>query len=140
MKPLEMNHLKKIISLFFVLVISCSQRNKEDQDIPPTSVVPSSKQIEYQQMEVIGFIHFGINTFTDREWGTGKEDPDIFNPSSLDVSQWVNAAKTAGMGMLILTAKHHDGFCLWPSAYTNHSVKSSSWENGKGDILMNLLN
>jgi len=135
MKPLEMNHLKKIISFFFVLVISCSQRNKEDQDFPRTSVVPSSEQIEYQQMEVIGFIHFGINTFTDREWGTGKEDPDIFNPSSLDVSQWVNAAKTAGMGMLILTAKHHDGFCLWPSAYTNHSVKSSSWENGKGDIV-----
>jgi len=121
-----------------VILWSCSAPASIDQDIPPAPVIPSAKQIAYQQMEVIGFIHFGVNTFTDREWGTGKEEEDIFNPSALDASQWVQAAKTAGMGMLILTAKHHDGFCLWPSAFTDHSVKSSPWKEGNGDVVKEL--
>ncbi|MBR9999549.1 MAG: alpha-L-fucosidase [Cyclobacteriaceae bacterium] len=117
------------------MLLSCSAPEHAEQHLPPMPVIPSDKQVTYQQMEVIGFIHFGVNTFTDREWGTGKEDPLIFNPALLDATQWVEAAETAGMGMLILTAKHHDGFCLWPSEYTEHSVKGSPWENGQGDVV-----
>ena len=100
-----------------------------------SQVVPSKRQLEYQQTEFYGFIHFTVNTFTDREWGNGKESPGIFNPEKLDAEQWVTALKSAGMRGLILTCKHHDGFCLWPSQYTNHSVKYSPYKNGKGDIV-----
>ena len=98
-------------------------------------VVPTDGQVEYQQMEMVGFIHFTVNTFTDKEWGYGDEDPAIFNPTELDAEQWVLAAKAGGMKELILTAKHHDGFCLWPSAYTEHSVKNSPFRNGGGDVV-----
>lgn len=98
-------------------------------------VVPSERQLEWQKMEFTGFICYGINTFTDSEWGTGKEDPTLFNPQSLDVNQWATTARDAGMKMLLLTCKHHDGFCLWPSAYTNFSVASSPWKDGKGDLV-----
>ena len=108
------------------------------KDIEPNEVIPTRQHIEYQRMELIGFIHYTVNAFTDREWGDGTESPEIFNPSALDVKQWVQAAKDAGMGLLIITAKHHDGFCLWPSKYTEHSVKSSPWKDGKGDILKEL--
>lgn len=99
------------------------------------SVVPSPKQIAYQQMELVGFIHFGMNTFTNKEWGYGNEDPKLFNPTNIDVEQWVQTARAAGMKELILTTKHHDGFCLWPSTYTGHSIKNSPYKNGKGDLL-----
>ena len=81
------------------------------------------------------FLHFGVNTFTDREWGDGKESPTIFNPARLDARQWARTAKAAGFRALVLTAKHHDGFCLWPSATTRHSVVSSPWRGGTGDVV-----
>jgi len=104
-------------------------------DIKPNVVIPSKKQVEYQEMEFIGFFHFNMNTFTNKEWGYGDENPAMFNPKGLDVDQWVRVAKEAGMKEVILTAKHHDGFCLWPSAFTGHSVKNSPYKNGKGDIV-----
>ena len=107
-------------------------------DIKPNRVVPSWQQVEYQRMELIGFIHFTVNTFTDREWGEGTESPEIFNPTELDARQWAQAAKDVGMGLLIITAKHHDGFCLWQSKYTDHCVRSSPWRSGNGDVLREL--
>lgn len=98
-------------------------------------VVPSERQLEWQKMEFTCFICYGVNTFTDVEWGTGKEDPSVFNPTELDARQWARTAKEAGMKMILLTCKHHDGFCLWPSAYTDFSVASTPWKEGKGDLV-----
>lgn len=102
------------------------------------AVRPSPRQLAWQQVEFYAFFHFGINTFTGREWGDGTEDPALFCPEQLDVRQWVQAARSAGMRGVILTCKHHDGFCLWPSAYTEHSVRSSPWMEGKGDVVRRL--
>ena len=124
---------KVLAGLMIALLVV--QGKSQHADIPPNAVVPSPAQIEYQKMEFIGFIHFTVNTFTDREWGSGAEDENVFNPSELNTSQWAQAAKEAGMKELILTAKHHDGFCLWPSKYTKHSVKYSKWKNGNGDVV-----
>jgi alpha-L-fucosidase len=100
------------------------------------AVAPSDRQYNWQRKhDVYAFVHFGPNTFTGREWGTGKESPTVFNPTSLDTRQWAKALKSAGMTMAVLTVKHHDGFCLWPSRYTEQSVKNSPWKEGKGDVV-----
>ena len=97
--------------------------------------IPSKQQLEYQKEELSAFIHFGINTFMDKEWGTGDENPELFNPTNLNTDQWIKVLKEAGFKRVILTAKHHDGFCLWNSKYTNHDISKSPWENGNGDIV-----
>ena len=97
--------------------------------------VPTAAQLEWQRDELALFLHFGVNTFTDREWGDGKEDPAIFAPSALDARQWARTARAAGFRMMILTAKHHDGFCLWPSAVTKHTVAASGFRGGNGDVV-----
>jgi len=97
--------------------------------------VPSSSQLLWQRDELAMFIHFGVNTFTNREWGDGKEDPAIFNPTHLDAAQWARTAREAGFKAMVLTAKHHDGFCLWPTKTTRHSVASSPFRGGSGDVV-----
>ena len=137
-----------IIFLFVFLVsvrsVSGQQMNSvvidpadSEQEIirKAANIVPTPRQLRWQQLELTGFFHFGINTFTGKEWGTGKEEPKLFNPTQLDADQWVRTAKEAGIRQIILTAKHHDGFCLWPTRTTEHSVKSSPWKGGKGDVV-----
>ncbi len=108
---------------------------KKDLIQRAANVRPSLRQLAWQDLEFIGFIHYTVNAFTDKEWGEGTESPSIFNPTQLDTRQWVKVAKDAGMKMIILTAKHHDGFCLWSSKYTEHSIKNSPYKDGKGDIV-----
>ncbi|MBJ2126023.1 alpha-L-fucosidase [Flavobacterium sp. IB48] len=131
--------MKKIFLSLCLFGVISSVSSQELANAPkPFGPVPTQKQIDWQEMEFYAFVHFSLNTFTNKEWGYGDESPELFNPSQLDVRQWARVVKEAGMKGIILVAKHHDGFCLWPSAYTERSVKNSPWENGKGDLVKEL--
>jgi len=121
--------------LVILLVISTNFLSAQQKNFEPNKVVPTKSMIDYQKQELIGFIHFNMNTFTNKEWGYGDEAEAVFNPTKLDVEQWVKAAKAGGIKEIILTAKHHDGFCLWPTKFGEHSIKNSPYKNGKGDIV-----
>ena len=158
MRNFEMNNGLRTITFLFVLffIASCSSISKQEyyekQIIFPENatleqklemssrLVPTKQQLEWQEMELTAFLHFGINTFTGNEWGDGKDSPELFNPTQLDCEQWAKSLKDGGFKMAILTAKHHDGFCLWPTATTEYSVKNSLWKNGKGDVVRELKN
>lgn len=145
--------MKRLAFLSFIplLLISCTKPQEPDMrtnfclidstDTPEqiiakaANIVPTQRQYDWQRQELTAFLHFGVNTYSNREWGNGTEDPAIFNPVRLDAEQWITALDAGGFQTAILTCKHHDGFCLWPSAYTEHCVKNSPWRDGKGDVV-----
>jgi len=116
-------------------VAACVRTREESGPMANNRPRPTAPQLDWQRDELAMFLHFGVNTFSDREWGDGREDPRSFAPSALDARQWARAARDAGFRAMILTAKHHDGFCLWPTATTRHSVASSPFRGGQGDVV-----
>ena len=133
-KTLNKGKFRLLILLLLVYLQACNKIEPPK----PIGPVPSERQLAWHELEYYAFVHFNMNTFTNMEWGTGAEKPEQFAPSNLDTRQWARVAKDAGMKGIILTAKHHDGFCLWPTATTEHSVKNSPWKNGQGDVLKDL--
>ncbi len=126
----------KIVMLLAILSIGLGCVSTPEPK--PYGPVPTQRQLTWQNMEYYAFLHFNMNTFTNREWGHGKEKQNAFNPTELDTDQWCRIFKKAGMTGVVITAKHHDGFCIWPSKKTKHSVAHSQWRNGKGDVLAEL--
>jgi alpha-L-fucosidase len=128
-----MKKLSALSSACLLLLFSACQT----EVTPPQAIapVPDDRQLDWHERELYAFVHFTTNTFTDKEWGYGDESPSVFNPTAFDAEQWAATVKEAGLKGLILTCKHHDGFCLWPSAYTEHSVRNSPFRDGKGDVV-----
>ena len=127
-----MNKTLSYLVLTVLLTVSCATQEE------PFGAVPTPQQLEWQDMELNMFCHFGPNTFTGLEWGEGTEAEDLFNPTDLDCRQWARTAKAAGFKGIIITGKHHDGFCLWPNPVSKHTVRESSWRGGRGDVLKEL--
>ena len=132
-----MTNYNKFISSILMAVLSLLA-HAQVENIASCGPVPTENQLRWQDMEMYAFIHYSLNTYTDQEWGFGNEDPKLFNPSQLDCRQWARVCRQAGMKGIIFTAKHHCGFCMWPSAFTEYSVKNSPWKNGKGDVVREL--
>ncbi|HEY7183099.1 MAG TPA: alpha-L-fucosidase [Blastocatellia bacterium] len=124
-----------VLSLLLSLPFASATKVSPPSPVAPT---PTGAQLAWQRLEYYAFVHFGMNTFTDHEWGEGRASADNFNPTALDCRQWARVVKAAGMNGIIITAKHHDGFCLWPSNTTEYSVKNSKWREGRGDVLKEL--
>ncbi len=130
-----MKYLIRLLAICSPLLFTDCQQISEPA---PCGPIPTQAQLQWHKLEYYAFVHFNMNTFTDEEWGYGDEKPASFNPTELSCKQWVNTFKKAGMKAVIITARHHDGFCLWPTKTTNHSIKNSSFKNGQGDIIKEL--
>lgn len=126
-----MKRIPILAAATLLLLAGCHQ-------VEPYGAIPTQQQLAWQDMDMYAFIHYSLNTYTDQEWGFGNEDPALFNPSDLDCRQWARVCKQAGMKGIIFTAKHHCGFCMWPSAYTEYSVINAPWKDGKGDVVREL--
>lgn len=128
--------MKKSLLFAFLLgtaMTATAQRNANQ--VEPVLPIPTAKQVEWQKLETYAFIHFGLNTFNDKEWGYGNTDVKTFNPTNLDCEQWAKTLVAAGMKGVILTAKHHDGFCLWPTHTTDYCIRNTPYKNGEGDLV-----